>query len=273
MWVKTPQKGVFGHFLITVGTKLGVLEPSKMSQFEACAPLSVVVLVVAHSRNVCTWPLCWVRENRKSIRFQSWISFWSNSKTPWTFMRAQPLTQLRSKVPKMAKNTSLGGFNPHFLKYYTWWTNFEPNSCSECENISKTHSHFSLADLKLKFAEQCYVWLPKYNVLILAMLLKLKWNFRRLISLNWETKLLVLHPVSWLANIDLWLMGAPKYRISSSVYQTREPFLSESVSSTPWDKIKRRQMNILYPTKTHFPMFVFYFYYFYSYYFSKDIFP
>ena len=45
MGVETPQKGVFGHFLITMDTKHRVLEPSKML----------------------------------------WISFCSNPKTPWTF--------------------------------------------------------------------------------------------------------------------------------------------------------------------------------------------
>ena len=36
MGVKTPKKGVFGHFWITVGTKPRVLKPSKMSQNQAC---------------------------------------------------------------------------------------------------------------------------------------------------------------------------------------------------------------------------------------------
>ena len=35
MGVKTPEKGVFGHFWITVGTEHGVLEPLKISQIKA----------------------------------------------------------------------------------------------------------------------------------------------------------------------------------------------------------------------------------------------
>ena len=36
MGVETPQKGIFGHFWITLSTKSRVLEPSKMSQIGAC---------------------------------------------------------------------------------------------------------------------------------------------------------------------------------------------------------------------------------------------
>ena len=36
MGVEIPQNVVFGQFWITVGTKPKVLEPSKMSQIEAC---------------------------------------------------------------------------------------------------------------------------------------------------------------------------------------------------------------------------------------------
>ena len=36
MGVETKKKRRFGHFWITVDTKPGVLEPSKMSEIEAC---------------------------------------------------------------------------------------------------------------------------------------------------------------------------------------------------------------------------------------------